>query len=146
MTCCAVVPLVTFSPPWTGLGALAPTVWLQTIMLIHQSLKGTSLCSHHPSCSPVPSCSLLLLLCVVHFSMVKLLPAHSTHTCCTLLLNLLSYLCHNCQAWFKAATIFPKSPKSLQESHICSIFVFNCFISKTIWSWGILLFTLIKYS
>lgn len=58
MTCCAVVPLVIFSLPWTGLGALVPTVWLQTIMLIHQRLKGTSLCFCHLFCSPpLVSCS-----------------------------------------------------------------------------------------
>lgn len=50
MACCAVMPLVIFSLLWTGLGVLAPTVWLQIIMSPHLNWKGTMLCIHQPSC------------------------------------------------------------------------------------------------
>lgn len=97
MAFCALVPLVTSSLHWTGLGVLAPTVWLQTIMPPHQRLKGTSLWTQHhpphphPNSLPAASCSHPSLFFVVSFPllhrlMIKPSPPHSTPPpCCTLL-------------------------------------------------------------
>lgn len=48
MACWPVVPLVICNPPWTGLGALVPTVWAQAFMSPHQRVKGTSRCPNTP--------------------------------------------------------------------------------------------------
>lgn len=57
MACWPVVPLVICNPPWTGLGALVPTVWAQAFMSPHQRVKGTSRCPNTPPVALSLSCS-----------------------------------------------------------------------------------------
>lgn len=106
MACCAVVPLVICSLLWTGLGALVPTVWLQTIMPPHQRLKGTSLCTQPPSCSP-PALQLSLVFVVpspLNDPTLAWYHPHPTYTTIvhhsTIPANPLCYLCPQGCSWW----------------------------------------------